>query len=94
MTTKIKNNDPIESIEGIHNLTNGVKDLYLLLLADAEKVAGQWEQLKRIGAAREDHAAALMGTLRVRLTLLASFATRCHDRIAEMEADPFGRNEE
>ena len=59
------------------------------MLDEAHDITVQWDQLGQAGGKRADHAAALLSRLRPHLRDLASFAQKCEQQIAAMQADPF-----
>jgi len=56
---------------------------------ECHDIAAQWSQLKRMGAAREDHAADLLCRLRGDLMAIGNFSALLLKQIEAMKADPF-----
>lgn len=64
------------------------------LASEAADIGEQWQQLGRIGAQRDDHAATLLTRLRPFLRELSKFGAYCAEQIDAMEANPFGRDDD
>lgn len=60
---------------------------------EIDDIAEQWEQLKVIGGARADHAAALLSRLRPAIADLTRFLVRVENQIDDLVANPFGRDD-
>ena len=79
----------IKAIEGLDTLPT-LLDVQLAhvkaLTVEAQK---QWLGLKRVGGAREDHAATLLATMKPYLRNLAKTAGDCAAQIEEWEKNPF-----
>jgi hypothetical protein len=62
------------------------------LRKEAAEIGAQWRGLGRVGGQRADHAASLLGNLRIHLQQIAQAAILCDSQIAGMLSDPFGRS--
>lgn len=59
--------------------------------ADAEK---QYATMKRLTGARDDDAAAMLSDVAFQLGVLQNYVNQCCQRLAQVQADPFGKTEE
>ena len=82
----------ITAIESIGDLVGKLHQLQFAIDCEADGITEQWDELKRLGGAREDHAAALLSRLRPALRALAELATTAEHQIDAVVADPFERN--
>lgn len=84
---------PTQAIEGLGHLLDWLGENAAMLRAAANSIGRQWQGLKDVGGARDDHAASLLATLKPHLLDLECFARDCRERIERLEADPFGKKE-
>lgn len=80
---------PIQAIEGIDKLRGELNQRMSRLGWEMEDITEQWQGLKMVGGAREDHAAQLLCCLRAHLDGLAEFTAQVSAQITAMKADPY-----
>lgn len=85
---------PSKAIEQLREFEKNLNRLRCHLANEISEVGEQWDQLKRIGGARDDHAASLLGKLRHHLAHIAKLCGNTEKQIDQMIADPFGRHAE
>ena len=80
---------PSRMIAQVDTLAAYVDDIASALRAEIKTVSAQWQQLGRIGAQREDHAAALLAQLSGHLADLERLARNAQEQIKQMNDNPF-----
>ena len=81
------------AVETSLELVGQFQGLVDTLRADTLAALEQWEQLGRLGAQCDDHAASLLNGIRARLVLILDFAKRCKQQVVEAQTHPFGKEE-
>lgn len=85
--------NPMKAIGQLGEMLKQINVRRSHLEGEIDRITENWTQLKRIGGAREDHAAELMYRLCSHLDGLSKFCDDCATQIARMKADPFGHEE-
>ncbi len=57
---------------------------------ESHRMATQWDALRNLGAARDDHAAQMLANVRRKLDRLHKVTGRCLERMDAVIANPFG----
>lgn len=83
--------DALDAMKNSNQIPHGIRERVTALEAELMAVQGQWVQLGRIGAQREDHAAELLGRVKPQLQAIEDFVRRCRQQIEAMQVDPFCR---
>ena len=94
MTVKFTGLRGSEGIETLPRLRNEIVEKAKAVVLESEAIQKQWRGLKDLGAARDDHAARLLGRLDHPLATLERFVERCREQIAECLDNPFGDKED
>lgn len=81
---------PSNGMNSLDQLTPELDVLVARLNREVRQIAEQWRQLRRLGATRDDHAAALLANLIPHFAAIAAFATLRESVIRELLKDPFG----
>ncbi len=82
--------DASAAVEALPALLRSLQHAHDTIINAAHSARDDWTGLKRVGGARDDHAAALLHPLAVRMALLRDFAARTHDQLHAVICDPFG----
>lgn len=83
---------PSQSVAKLNELRGQLNRLVSQLGYEMDEIAERWAMLGNIGGQRDDHAAALVGTLRPHLDDLSRFCAAVSTQLTAMVADPFQRN--
>jgi hypothetical protein len=86
--------DPCKAIASLESLNGEISQLASAIRWEGERIADEWEGLRRVGGQRADHAAKLLSRLRPVLRDLGAFCQRVEGEIDGMVADPFERKDE
>lgn len=79
-----------QGIETLEELTHDLQASCQVLQAQVNDVKGQWARLKKLGAARDDHASQLLTVIDSALRIVERAAQSAKDRVQIVIANPFG----
>lgn len=80
---------PCSAIEKLPGLLAKLDQYREAIARQSAECAASWQQLGRIGAQREDHAAKLLANVGAEMESLRRFAEIVVTQIADLQANPF-----
>jgi hypothetical protein len=78
-----------DALDSFPALARGIDSIVAALKSDIQAASVQWASLKRIGGARDDHAASLKQSTKVRVGSLRDHLDRVYSQLHNLVCDPF-----